>query len=209
MSKVAVQPILQFLDHNHERRNSNVLRKIAPRHYARDFHALHQGRICRACYWTPTFLLGICRAWRDFALASPSLWTRIGVDLNLKRIRLNGFHRGKWLGAELERYLDRRVSLALGRPLSITFHRGFEHCLGFDRYAALVRRLAPQLQALKLDVEVEVRRLERRRPSFPLLQNLTIGLKESERDSASALIAVFAGAPLLQKVHLKRMSRDR
>ncbi|KAJ7869619.1 hypothetical protein B0H13DRAFT_2062829 [Mycena leptocephala] len=132
-------------------------------------------------YWSPTVLLRICRE-------------RYG---------------GQWNGQGVRRYLDYRATLAHGRPLSVNLCGTLVKSLGFVEFSALLRRFAPRLQSLKLEVEtMALVKLNRNPPSFPLLQKLAVILynandddsEEDDNDDLGPLEHLFVDVPRLQEV---------
>ncbi|KAJ6560280.1 hypothetical protein B0H19DRAFT_112808 [Mycena capillaripes] len=114
-------------------------------------------------FWSPAILLRTCKTWREIALNSSTLWTRLRLDLWEKKKS----YGHQWHSGEVERYLAGRIALARGRPLSVNLCGHFVKCLGGAGFSTLIRRLAPQLQSLTLDVEAKgFVELDREPPTF-------------------------------------------
>ncbi|KAJ6536731.1 hypothetical protein DFH09DRAFT_92964 [Mycena vulgaris] len=154
-------------------------------------------------YWSPTALVGICRLWREIALATPVLWTPI------LRLKAN-----EWLPLRrLERYFDRRLSLAQGRPFPVSLEGSFVRSAGEAAFVAFMHRLALRLESLKLEVAVtDLVALDRSRPSFPFLQNLSISFQQDRYGhdqwaGVRRMEFVFTNTPQLRDLHVNRAAR--
>ncbi|KAJ7709571.1 hypothetical protein B0H17DRAFT_229648 [Mycena rosella] len=152
-------------------------------------------------YWTPTFLLVVCRTWREIALATPALWTTLDLDVNKSAKLARGYGSRRWHKREVERYLELRITLAHDRLLSVSLRGSLVQCLGRARFSALLRRLAPRLQRLKL--EVEGWGLIDNPPSFPLLHSLAVILGQYDAThGGDPMEDIFSNAPQLQEAYL-------
>ncbi|KAJ6536783.1 hypothetical protein DFH09DRAFT_1324526 [Mycena vulgaris] len=60
-------------------------------------------------------LLGVCRTWRDIALATPTLWLRLSIEFNLLPANVTS------QPGLVESFIDLWLGRAGGRPLSICF----------------------------------------------------------------------------------------
>nr|GAT54226.1 predicted protein [Mycena chlorophos] len=147
----------------------------------------------------PLLLTWVCAEWRRIALSTPVLWSTFAVEtgktsmsdlLDLSRI---------W--AERAMACQRR-SLRI-EHLDNYWPESFRHLLD------LVREASDTVVSLDLKFYSEreyLRRLDELMPSFPQLENLTLGLEffgeEDDQESRAAPIDFFRDCPRLRRLHV-------
>ncbi|KAJ7429493.1 hypothetical protein FB451DRAFT_1328394 [Mycena latifolia] len=142
----------------------------------------------------PLVLLSVCRAWRNDAIATPSLWSTVSSKPGL-----------------IEGFIDLWLSRAGRCPLSLSFKLyGFEGMISEDspfqssRVRDIIHRHSHRLQRLELGMaEWEIRKLELQSASFPLLQSARLGCAYSPGNDPHPG-AVFGNAPRLHDFSLLR-----
>ncbi|KAJ6486478.1 hypothetical protein C8R47DRAFT_1216588 [Mycena vitilis] len=126
---------------------------------------------------TPCVLASTCRAWRDVALASPSLWSAL-------HLRFKGIPEAAILETGLvESFIDQWYDHAGQHPLSLAIHHASreedatEHFTP-TRMRTVIEHYAPRLRYLELDMsELSVRRLDLCSVHFPQLAVAVFGCK--------------------------------
>lgn len=134
----------------------------------------------------PIVLLGVCRAWRDIALATPALWATVAI-------------RSKDVGVEA--FVDRWLGRAAPRPLSMICHAD---TLPPSRLRDIIHRYADRMEYLEVRCKPsKIPELKLDTAKFPLLRRATIGVPEYHSESMNAnAVKVFANAPQLRAVVL-------
>ncbi|KAJ7094374.1 hypothetical protein C8R44DRAFT_749557 [Mycena epipterygia] len=147
----------------------------------------------------PLLLLHVCSEWRSIAIATPSLWVCLHLDLGELPDYLIS-------ASDLEEFIADWFGRAGSCPLSFSLHgcpdlEGF----GLQTLRAAFLRHAPLLQSVSLQVEYQhVSKLEDIGP-FPLLQTLAIVLPYLDDESQEPSLTFpryFRHAPRLEQVFL-------
>ncbi|KAJ7167804.1 hypothetical protein C8R46DRAFT_1094193, partial [Mycena filopes] len=118
----------------------------------------------------PLLLIQICRTWRNVALSTPQLWNNLHLILADLHIGLDE--------VELERcYRAGSCPLSFSVAVGSPFNDGF----GADAIKAILRRHAPHLQTVSLQLEMSHFRVlanSLARP-FPALETLSLAVKSN------------------------------
>ncbi|KAJ7771102.1 hypothetical protein DFH07DRAFT_241723 [Mycena maculata] len=141
----------------------------------------------------PTVFLGVCRAWRDIALGTPTLWStlEIGFDtsfaLNPERVQ-----------AFMQWWLDRAALC----PLSLKFQYR-DPSLTFDCIRNVIHQYASRIGYLDiyLNHEPEIHLLDLDVTAFPILEHVVLQT-QTMRMFAPHPVTVFSNAPLLHILSL-------
>ncbi|KAJ7633237.1 hypothetical protein FB45DRAFT_792637 [Roridomyces roridus] len=115
---------------------------------------------------SPSFLLRICRRWRDIALGTPALWSTMELDIDSEDKKLHARQLGL-LDSWLQRSGHCPLSIALVRPY---------HTQCMPSTTAFVEAvLAHALRVRDMDIRFPLEDLEVFTTSMPLLRGLTVG----------------------------------
>ncbi|KAJ7367176.1 hypothetical protein DFH08DRAFT_729665 [Mycena albidolilacea] len=143
-------------------------------------------------------LTGVCRAWRDIALATPILWSRLEVffDLIATRVASEPFL--------VESFIDRWLSRAGNCPLSLCL-LSFEYELStLDRLRDIIYRWSHRVQHLDLQIGCpNIRLLGLDSTRFPLLESATLHFLHEADPSLSHPVVIFSNAPRFHQLHLQ------
>ncbi|KAJ7223995.1 hypothetical protein C8J57DRAFT_1482098 [Mycena rebaudengoi] len=155
----------------------------------------------------PLLLRFVCKSWRDIALSTSALWATLNFDTE----RLSpAFSTLELVESVLKTWTDRALTLR-GELLEI---------LGSEPLTELIRRMAPQLQAFGMHVELEGicgldtefnLNLQSKPLHFPLLRKLLVGFWDCS--DANDLLNTdlpqhaFTDLPLLREVHFVSWAR--
>ncbi|KAJ7167711.1 hypothetical protein C8R46DRAFT_1218636 [Mycena filopes] len=136
----------------------------------------------------PSVLLRICTTWRDIAVADSALWTELTVNFSIP-------HAHKDSAAELASFLHTWIGRAQSRPLSVILGGDMVSSLGAVRSMELLRRLAPTVRRLELEITRHFDGLPESSDdlSWPTLEHLQI---EAEKALTGLFGSTFATAPL-------------
>ncbi|KAJ7111395.1 hypothetical protein C8R44DRAFT_742514 [Mycena epipterygia] len=139
----------------------------------------------------------LCLEWREIGLADALLWTTPHLRFDEYYARKTGIHLRS--AARIENFLASWVRRARGLPLTLTIHGDMMRCLGHDRAAALITRLAPQVKKLDLWLTGRFEWANRARSlpnlvHWPILEEVEIMAADNFRDIAYA----FSLAPKLR-----------
>ncbi|KAJ7784149.1 hypothetical protein B0H16DRAFT_1491473 [Mycena metata] len=156
----------------------------------------------------PLLLLRICRTWRNVALSTPHLWVHLHLILADLPMDLDE--------VELERrvvdwfYRTGSCSLSFSVALGSPFVDGF----GAEAIRAILRRHAPRLQTISLQLEkAHFLRLNSILGPFPALENLSLALPFNTGESGDAsevrALKPFLTAPRLQQLSYGDRARPR
>ncbi|KAJ7223920.1 hypothetical protein C8J57DRAFT_1731383 [Mycena rebaudengoi] len=140
----------------------------------------------------PLVLMHVCRMWRSIAISTRRLWAALRLTVNPENLMHHGAFIDAWFG---------RAGELL--PLSLALHGEMEENLGPGSLRAILRRHAPQLQCVGLEIAAQdIEALEYIGP-FPLLQKLIIGLPFDDGEDLNGT-AIFSSdmAPLLHEIVL-------
>ncbi|KAK7062176.1 F-box domain-containing protein [Favolaschia claudopus] len=149
----------------------------------------------------PTVFLGVCRDWRDIALATPSLWSCLYLRLDL--IHKNIAERP----GVFEDFIAQWFGRAANRPLSVAFHhrRYQEDASTFSdwhlapsRLRDVIHKYAPRFEYLELDFgQADLRSMQLETVSFPRLLCAAIGDQYGPDPDRFNPVEVFSNAPIL------------
>ncbi|KAJ7712875.1 hypothetical protein B0H16DRAFT_1623324 [Mycena metata] len=151
----------------------------------------------------PLLVARVCKAWREIALNTPSLWTQIEFWLPP-----NASPRAKSLA--YKSFLESWLPRACGQPLALDLiSRGQNYTAENDDILPVLASSSTQWQALKTWLPLSFPS-DTIRGRIPLLRKLEIGLPESvyshEPWASNPPISGFADAPQLREVHLSRFT---
>ncbi|KAF8214025.1 hypothetical protein K438DRAFT_1802748 [Mycena galopus ATCC 62051] len=134
----------------------------------------------------PIVLTGVCHAWRDIALATPKLWSKLEV-------RFSGIPDEVASRPGLvEGTIDRWLARAGNCPLSLKFH-AVDRNFAPSRWRDMIHRWSHRMQYLYLDIGFyDIGPLALDSAVFPLLQGTTIGC---DAEPGLAPVPVFRNAP--------------
>ncbi|KAF8214047.1 hypothetical protein K438DRAFT_1956149 [Mycena galopus ATCC 62051] len=138
----------------------------------------------------PIVLSSVCREWRDIALATPALWSTLEVrfddiptDIVSEPVLVEGI-------------VDRWLSRASNRPLSLSFERTKALQFTLPRLREVIHRWSRRVRYLSLDIGYnDVRPLGLDSAAFPLLEEVVLGCNDD-------VFAVFGSAPRLHDMRL-------
>ncbi|KAJ7739933.1 hypothetical protein B0H16DRAFT_1890999 [Mycena metata] len=158
----------------------------------------------------PNTLVECCRAWRDIAFATPSLWTTL--PLCLKDTEFGDTFAALAISRQrADEYVDRWLGRAGFQPLTFIFCLVQEldyddsgghtpgHCI-----RGVIRRHADRLQHFDLDITAtcfDIQIMDLNSIHFPLLQGAVLGNTDPNQDVADAC-EVFGNAPRLCEISL-------
>ncbi|KAK7054166.1 hypothetical protein R3P38DRAFT_3171730 [Favolaschia claudopus] len=137
----------------------------------------------------------VCRTWRNVALATPMLWSVLGVDVE----------NGTELMSEplLVRYIDKWLGRAKQCPLSLEFISNGDNNFTSDRFRELIWRWAPQIRSLRLWITIrDIRLLELDSTNFPMLEKADVMYIQAEYHADLGPVNLFQNAPLLYDLRL-------
>ncbi|KAJ7368831.1 hypothetical protein DFH08DRAFT_796672 [Mycena albidolilacea] len=129
-------------------------------------------------------LLGVCRAWRIIALATPALWTTVPIR------------------SKDEAFIDRWLGRAASLSFSMRFHA---RVLPPRRMRDVIHRYADRMEYLEVRCKPsDIRELKLDSAVFPLLRRVKIGVPEyqSEPISVVNVLEVLTNPPQLRAVVL-------
>ncbi|KAJ6610434.1 hypothetical protein B0H10DRAFT_417444 [Mycena sp. CBHHK59/15] len=148
----------------------------------------------------PLLLLEICRAWRQIAISTPSLW----ATLNLDMCELDASF---WDVKQFQRCIYGWLDRARGNPLFVSLREWVnpddERFIVTQGRLEFISRFAHHLQSLKLHVSEDHLDDISSRLTFPLLRKLSLGLPIAlNPEGHSLMVEVFEKAPKLRELHL-------
>ncbi|KAJ6569503.1 hypothetical protein B0H19DRAFT_1257140 [Mycena capillaripes] len=140
----------------------------------------------------PVVFLGVCRAWRDIALATSVLWTTFGL-------RLHNIHEDfATEPGKLEGFIEGCLERAALRPLSVILYDFGSPRLSPNRLHDIIQRYAHRIQYLELGTsEYDISELGLNSLHFPLFQRAVV-LDHSLADSSDP-VPVYGNAPQLRE----------
>ncbi|KAF8214063.1 hypothetical protein K438DRAFT_1956164 [Mycena galopus ATCC 62051] len=141
----------------------------------------------------PIVLTAVCRQWRDIALATPVLWSKLQVRFG--KIAPEIVLKPTFIEGIIDRWLDR----AGNRPLLLEFeHRsGTKSLFTLSRFRKLIHRWSPRVQYLSLDMGWhDMRPLDLNSANFPLLQGAALACDDD------APIILFSTSPHFHDLRL-------
>ncbi|KAF7352361.1 F-box domain-containing protein [Mycena venus] len=152
----------------------------------------------------PTVFLGVCRAWRDIALATPALWATLYLRIDI--IDEDAAEEPGKVEAFIERWLER----AAFRPLWLGFQAHCSEGEGYpdrpftpSRLRDVIHRYAQRIEYLELDFsQHQMRQLGLDSVEFPLLRRATLGDWYGPEPDDSDPVEVFSNAPQLHDLRL-------
>ncbi|KAJ7633186.1 hypothetical protein FB45DRAFT_914563, partial [Roridomyces roridus] len=142
---------------------------------------------------SPSFLLQICRRWRDVALATPALWSTMNLLL------YNSNHHAQQRDL-LKIWLQRSGNCALSIRVDYLKEANDDGTIIEECLAALLRH-ASRWQ--DIDVTLPFEELRGISGAMPFLRSVTIGI-ESWEERPEEPVVLFADAPALKHVVLSR-----
>ncbi|KAJ7633148.1 hypothetical protein FB45DRAFT_522992 [Roridomyces roridus] len=142
---------------------------------------------------SPSFLLQICRQWRDVALTTPALWSTVELILRVDSSR----YHAQQLDL-LKMWLQRSGNCSLSVLL--------ESIIGVDDDRTIVEECIDALLChasrwQDMEIILSPEGLRKIAGSMPLLHSLTIGM-ESREERPKTPVALFTDAPALKRVLL-------
>ncbi|KAJ7368840.1 hypothetical protein DFH08DRAFT_832421, partial [Mycena albidolilacea] len=141
----------------------------------------------------PLVLLGVCRVWRDIALAAPVLWTTVVIPSNIVEA-----------GAFVDRWLGRAALL----PLSIIYHAFDVGPAPLRPLRDVIHQYAHRIEYLELSFSpFEISELELDSVVLPLLQRATFGIPEYCSPGSMHAAKILGHAPQLRAVVLLKEAR--
>ncbi|KAJ7044822.1 hypothetical protein C8F04DRAFT_1069640 [Mycena alexandri] len=160
----------------------------------------------------PTILVECCRAWRDIALATPSLWTTLPLGLKDTDFGDTTASRATSELGRADEYIDRWLGRAGFQPLTFVFclvqdldddgsgERTPGNCI-----RGAIRRYADRLQQLDLDTTeacFDIQIWDFNSIHFPLLQRVVLRNTDPDQNTPDAC-ELFGNAPRLSEVGLQ------
>ncbi|KAJ7651055.1 hypothetical protein FB45DRAFT_997750 [Roridomyces roridus] len=152
--------------------------------------------------YSPSFLLGICRQWRDVALSTPELWSTMRLDIKAPD--------GPQLRARelisLESWLQRSGDCPLSLDLSCVDMRvpssSLQTSSSLQPFVDAILRHASRLQSLEICLPLD--NLRSIKGSMPLLRSLTMGPNTELLDPAPSerRLHLFTDAPRMENLIL-------
>ncbi|KAK7054163.1 hypothetical protein R3P38DRAFT_1485049 [Favolaschia claudopus] len=137
----------------------------------------------------------VCRTWRNIALATPMLWSALGVHFDVA-IEL------MW-ESRLERYIDGWLGHAKECPLSLQFSSNAEDTFVSSRLREVIQRWAPQIRSLRLFLtNRDIRLLGLDSTNFPILETVDLFYVPAEFDVDLGPVNLFPNAPLLHDLRM-------
>ncbi|KAJ7651053.1 hypothetical protein FB45DRAFT_889486 [Roridomyces roridus] len=145
---------------------------------------------------SPSFLLRICRQWRDVALGTPELWRTMRLDIKP--------HTGPRLRADQHRSLNRWLQRSGDCPLSIGLS-----CLdtrvpssSLQPFVDAISRHTSRWEALEICLPLD--NLRSIKGPMPLLRSLTMGPNDELIDPTSSepRLDLFTDAPRMESLIL-------
>jgi hypothetical protein len=147
----------------------------------------------------PTVFLGVCRTWRDIALGTPALWTKLSLDS--RRIKREVASRA----GEIEGWIDRWFDRAALCPLSIALFVEPESLFTPARVRNIIQRYASRVQYLELvGSRHAMHQLDLDSVAFPLLRRAVLGRVPPGGPFENFLhpVSLFNHAPQLRDLRL-------
>ncbi|KAJ7612982.1 hypothetical protein FB45DRAFT_938727 [Roridomyces roridus] len=142
---------------------------------------------------SPSFLLRICRQWRDVALATPALWSTVALDMESLHARQLSL-----LNSWLQRSGHCPLSIALVCPFNT------QHTPYITALAEAI--LTHSSRFREMDLRIPLEDLARFTAPMPLLRSLTVGptqyLTAKSRIPGQLPWSPFLHAPMLKDVVL-------
>ncbi|KAF8213943.1 hypothetical protein K438DRAFT_1802602 [Mycena galopus ATCC 62051] len=143
----------------------------------------------------PIVLTGICRQWRDIALATSILWSKLNVEFDDIRAEMASEP------GLVEGIIDRGLTRARKSPLSLELNScSDEQPFALSRLRDIIHRWSHRVRYLHL--EIGTRYLDPLRlgsTPFPLLQSAALGYNDDEPEDDTAY---FGDAPRFHALHL-------
>ncbi|KAF7355769.1 putative transesterase [Mycena sanguinolenta] len=159
------------------------------------FHPLRIPDRVFSGYSTPLVLVSVCRLWRNIALTTPALWSKLDVV----------FHEISTSVASepglVESFMALWLSRACNYPLSLHFTWDDQR-FAPNRVRDMIHRWSPRARSLSLDVVYEradICALGIDSAAFPLLQSATV---ECWIDSRPTPVLLFGNAPCLHDLRV-------
>ncbi|KAK7061989.1 hypothetical protein R3P38DRAFT_683011 [Favolaschia claudopus] len=138
----------------------------------------------------------VCRTWRNIALATPMLWSALGVHFDVA-IELMSESR-------LERYIDKWLGHAKECPLSLQFSSNAEDTFVSSRLRGVIQRWAPQIRSLRLFItDRDIRLLGLDLTNFTILERVDLFYVAAESDIDLGPVNLFQNAPLLHDLRME------
>ncbi|KAJ6515487.1 hypothetical protein C8R45DRAFT_956667, partial [Mycena sanguinolenta] len=139
----------------------------------------------------PFVLSRVCRAWRDIALNTPILWSKLKVWFDQIALRRSSPGFG-------EDIVDEWLSRAKYHPLSLDFAGPS------SRLRNVIHRWSHRMQRFRLDMgpHCDIRALELDSAAFPLLQSATLSCYNYSLPRVHPPPVLFGDAPHFHDIHL-------
>ncbi|KAJ7633193.1 hypothetical protein FB45DRAFT_1003327 [Roridomyces roridus] len=144
-------------------------------------------------YQSPSFLLRICRRWRDVALTTPALWSGVQLTIDPQR----HVRQSRLLDMWLQRSRNCPLSIQLGYSEELMPSED-EEDEDEEGFVESLRSHAMRWQ--EMDISLPLDNLRKITGSMPLLRRLTIGV---DRWDTETPLALFTDAPALKHVVLR------
>ncbi|KAJ7277372.1 hypothetical protein C8J57DRAFT_184867 [Mycena rebaudengoi] len=144
----------------------------------------------------PLLLLVICTSWRDLALSTPALWTRLMMLLDK-----NSENPGLSNPTKSEKLIRNWFTRAGSLPLSLTFSGTWGYSFLEGGLNGILPRYSPHLHELKLHIHSKTLSALRNEIYFPLLRHLELHFLNLF-SSDGELFKTFATAPQLRTLSL-------
>ncbi|KAF7356979.1 F-box domain-containing protein [Mycena venus] len=141
----------------------------------------------------PLSLMGVCRAWRDIVLATPTLWSTLLIAIH--RIPDEMASKSDLVASFIEQWLARAGDCPLSLVVDNSMNNDVLDPSMVIRLREIIHRHSHRLQYLELDSLHEVGELGLASTEFPLLQHATLALVPDG-------LSVFRNAPRLNVLHL-------
>ncbi|KAJ7368814.1 hypothetical protein DFH08DRAFT_832336 [Mycena albidolilacea] len=120
----------------------------------------------------PIIFSAVCRAWRDITLATPILWSELHIRFD--EIAIDVVTKAGLIEDSIDRWLSRAGS----RPLSLDFMSQERNRFALSRLRDIIHRWSHRVEDLCVDIAWQnIQTLGLESAAFPLLQGATLGCR--------------------------------